>query len=127
MTKKRIKKLDPEINPITFKDGRGVIATYYPQRLDIKEWNYIVTLKGSIRGKHYHDEFDEYIMLVEGSGIYVELTDGEEYSTMVATGDCIYIPMGVPHTFYPTDDTKAIALLTKKWNDCEAPITRIDE
>ena len=26
-----IRKLDPEINPITLKDGRGGIFTYYPR------------------------------------------------------------------------------------------------
>ena len=67
---KKIIKLDPDINPITVKDGRGIISTYYPQTEDIKEWSYIVTLKGSVRGHHYHKEFDEYIMFVEGEGVY---------------------------------------------------------
>ena len=52
---KRIKKLDPEINPITFKDGRGII-----------------------------------------------------------------------HTFYPTADCKMIAMITKRWNDCNEPITKVE-
>ena len=125
---KKIIKLDPDINPITVKDGRGIISTYYPQTEDIKEWSYIVTLKGSVRGHHYHKEFDEYIMFVEGSGVYTELTeDNQELVTPVATGDCIFIPKFVPHTFYPTSDSKAIALITKKWNDCNEPLTRVDK
>ena len=40
---KRIKKLEPSINPATFKDGRGIIQTYFPQDKNIVEWNYIVT------------------------------------------------------------------------------------
>mgnify|MGYP001308688764 FL=1 len=123
---KKIIKLDPDINPITVKDGRGIISTFYPQTEDIKEWSYIVTLKGSVRGHHYHKEFDEYIMFVEGSGVYTELTDGEELVTPVATGDCIFIPRLTPHTFYPTSDSKAIALITKKWNDCDEPLTRVN-
>ena len=125
---KKIIKLDPDINPITVKkDGRGIISTFYPQTEDIKEWSYIVTLKGSVRGHHYHKEFDEYIMFVEGSGVYTELSeDGKELVTPVATGDCIFIPKFVPHTFYPTSDSKAIALITKKWNDCDEPLTRVD-
>ena len=123
---KRIIKLDTEINPITVKDGRGIISTYYPQTTDIKEWSYIVTLKGSVRGHHLHKEFDEYIMFVEGSGVYTELTDGKELVTPVATGDCIFIPRLTPHTFYPTSDSKAIALITKKWNDCDEPLTRVN-
>ena len=125
---KKIIKLDPDINPITVKDGRGIISTFYPQTEDIKEWSYIVTLKGSVRGHHYHKEFDEYIMFVGGSGVYTELTeDNQELVTPVATGDCIFIPKFVPHTFYPTSDSKAIALITKKWNDCNEPLTRVDK
>tara|TARA_B100000963_G_C22233487_1_gene496815 strand:+ start:33 stop:425 length:393 start_codon:yes stop_codon:yes gene_type:complete len=125
---KKIIKLDPDINPITVKDGRGIISTFYPQTEDIKEWSYIVTLKGSVRGHHYHKEFDEYIMFVEGSGVYTELTeDNQELVTPVATGDCIFIPKFTPHTFYPTSDSKAIALITKKWDDCIEPLTRVDK
>jgi len=122
---KKIIKLDPEINPITVKDGRGIISTFYPQTDVIKEWSYIVTLKGSVRGHHYHKEFGEYIMFVEGEGVYTEITNGEELVTPVSAGDCIYLPQGVPHTFYPTADCKMIAMITKRWNDCDEPITRI--
>ena len=123
---KKIKKLDPDINPITVKDGRGIISTFYPQTEDIKEWSYIVTLKGSVRGHHYHKEFDEYIMFVEGEGVYTEITNEEELVTPVSAGDCIYLPQGVPHTFYPTADCKMIALLTKRWDECDEPITRVE-
>jgi len=122
---KKIIKLDPEINPITVKDGRGIIQTYYPTQYNIVEWNYIVTLKGAVRGHHYHKEFDEYIMFVEGEGVYTELTDGKELVTPVSAGDCIYLPMHVPHTFYPTADCKMIALITKRWDDCAEPITKV--
>lgn len=122
---KRIIKLTPEINPLTVKDGRGIIQTFYPEIDSIVEWNYIVTLKGAVRGHHYHKEFDEYIMFVEGEGVYTEITNGVELVTPVSAGDCIYLPQGVPHTFYPTADCKMIAMLTKKWNDCKEPITRV--
>jgi quercetin dioxygenase-like cupin family protein len=79
-----------------------------------------------VRGHHYHKEFDEYIQFVQGEGVYTELTDGEELVTTVSAGDCIYLPKGVPHTFYPTADCKMIAMLTKRWNDCEEPITRCE-
>ncbi len=123
---RRIIKLDPQINPVTFKDGRGIIQTYLPEEDSIKEWNYIVTLKGAVRGHHYHKEFDEYIMFVEGEGVYTEITDGEELVTPVSAGDCLYLPMNVPHTFYPTADCKMIALLTKRWDKCKEPLTRCE-
>lgn len=122
---KRIIKLTPEINPLTVKDGRGIIQTFYPEIDSIVEWNYIVTLKGAVRGHHYHKEFDEYIMFVEGEGVYTEITNGVELVTPVSAGDCIYLPQGVPHTFYPAADCKMIAMLTKKWNDCKEPITKV--
>lgn len=120
----KIQVLSPEINPITLKDGRGGIFTYYPQTEDIKEWSYIVTLKGSQRGHHYHKEFDEYIMFVHGSGVYLELQeDGSEISVPVASGNCIFLPKNVSHTFVPMEDCKMVAMITKKWNDCDEPIT----
>jgi len=65
-------------------------------------------------------------MFVEGEGAYTEITNGEELVTPVSAGDCIYLPQGVPHTFYPTADCKMIAMITKRWNDCEKPITRVE-
>jgi len=120
----KIIKLTASINPSTVIDGRGLIATYLPVGQLIHEWNYIVTLKGSQRGHHYHKEFDEYIMFVEGSGVYTEISNGISLATMVSSGDCILIPRMVVHTFYPLADSKVIALLTKQWDHCNEPITK---
>ena len=121
----RIQRLAPEIAPITYKDGRGCISTFYPQD-HIVEFNLITTLKGAFRGGHYHKEFDEYTLFVSGGGVYVELDSDRELSDTVSTGDCLYIPMNVAHVFYPTADTQMISLLTKKWNDCKEPITKVN-
>jgi mannose-6-phosphate isomerase-like protein (cupin superfamily) len=87
-----IKKLKPIINISTLEDGRGGIYTFLPETIDIKEWSYIITLKGAERGKHYHKEFDEYIMFVEGSGVYLEVDDNGLLDTVpVASGDCMLI------------------------------------
>ena len=116
-----IKLLNPEVNIKTLEDGRGGIFTYFPEKGDIKEWNYIVTFKGEKRGFHFHEEFDEYIMFIEGSGTYI---DGDDNVTLVGSGDCVYIPQNVKHTFIPLSDCKMIALLNKRWDDCEKPITK---
>jgi len=122
----RIRKIIPEINPATLHDGRGGIFTYYPELDPVVEWSYIVTLKGSKRGHHYHKEFDEYIMFVEGQGVYLELfEDSSEYSHPISSGECIFLPKNIPHTFIPMSDCKMIAMITKKWNDCKEPITSI--
>lgn len=121
----RMKILKPEINSSTLKDGRGGIFTYFPENGVIKEWNYIVTHKGADRGNHCHEEFDEYIMFVEGHGCYIEKLEngGEEYY-LVGPGDCLFIPSKSIHTFKPLEDCKIIALLTKRWDQCEKPITK---
>lgn len=121
----KMKILKPSVNTVTLKDGRGGIFTYFPENESIKEWSYIVTHKGTDRGHHYHKEFDEYIMFVDGHGCYLEkLSDGSEETHLVGPGDCIYIPANTSHTFKPLEDCRMIALLTKKWDDCESPIER---
>ena len=121
----RMKILKPSVNGSTLEDGRGGIFTYFPKQGAIEEWSYIVTYKGVDRGHHYHKEFDEYIMLIQGHGCYIEkLPDGKEEFHLVGSGDCLYIPANVSHTFKPLEDCKMIALLNKKWDDCKVPITR---
>jgi mannose-6-phosphate isomerase-like protein (cupin superfamily) len=119
---KKIKKLDPSININTITDGRGGIFTYFPEGSDIQEWNYITTTKGTKRGDHYHPEFNEYIMFVMGHGVYVEKNnEGEQDFTLVGPGECVFIPKNTIHTFLPLEDCRMIALLDKKWDDCEVP------
>jgi cupin superfamily acireductone dioxygenase involved in methionine salvage len=63
-------------------------------------------------------------MFVEGNGVYLELQeDGTEVPTPVASGDCVYLPKNIAHTFIPMSDCKMVAMITKKWNDCAEPIT----
>lgn len=120
----RIKLLKPSVNISTISDGRGGIFTYFPERGDIKEWSYIVTNKGSNRGHHHHPEFDEYIMMVQGHGCYIEKSNDQEHLHLVGPGDCIFIPADVSHTFEPMEDCRMLALLTKRWDKCQEPIKR---
>lgn len=121
-----IKKLDYDINPITVQDGRGAIFTYSPEGKNIVEWSLIYTNKGSTRGHHRHPEFDEYIFFIDGFGVYEEKLDsGKVEIIKVTTGDCIYIPKNTYHTFIPlTDNCKAVALITKKWDECDQAIVK---
>ncbi len=120
----KMKLLKPQINPSTLSDNRGGIFTYFPITTEIKEWSYIVTHKGVDRGHHSHPEFDEYILMVEGHGCYLEKTDSDELVHLIGPGDCIFIPCGSNHTFKPLEDCRMVALLTKKWDDCCIPIVR---
>ena len=116
-----ISLLKTDVNLNTIKDGRGGIFTYYPEKDTIKEWSYIVTFKGEERGYHYHEEFDEYIMFVEGHGCY---HNSQGDFVLVGSGDCVYLPQGTEHTFTPLSDCKMIAMLTKRWNECKKPIVK---
>lgn len=119
--------LEPECNLETVRDGRGGVFTYYPDT-PVVEWNLIFTNRGNSRGFHYHKEFDEYILIASGHGTYVgKGPDGSEHFFKVAAGDCLKFPIGTPHTLYAISDMRMVALLTKRWNDCAEPLTRIDD
>jgi len=119
-------KLEPECNLDTVKDGRGGIFTFYPQDAPIVEWNLIFTAAGQTRGFHSHAEFDEYILVTYGHGTYVDLRDdGSEGFFKVSAGDCLHFPSGTPHTLYAITDMRLVAMLTKRWSECDVPITRI--
>ena len=117
-----IQVLQPSINDKGI-DHRGAIYSYIPGNA-VVEFVYVDTKAGVVRGNHYHEEFDEYILIVSGEGVYVEiLNDGSKRKIVVGPGIAIYIPSFTTHTFYPISDCKAVSLLTKKWDDCIKPIT----
>jgi oxalate decarboxylase/phosphoglucose isomerase-like protein (cupin superfamily) len=121
----RIQLLAPDISDKAV-DHRGAIYSYIPKDA-IVEFCYIVTNTGVTRGHHYHKEFDEYIMLVEGEGIYLELlADGTVRKIVIGPGQTIYLPRLTPHTFVPLTTCKSVSFLTKAWNDCAEPITGVD-
>jgi len=104
-------------------DHRGAIYSFIPQDA-IVEFVYLHTVAGVTRGHHLHKEFDEYIMLVEGEGIYIEnMSDGKTTKHVIGPGQTIYIPAFTSHTFIPLKECKSVSFLTKKWNDCQEPIT----
>lgn len=118
----KIKLLEPDIGDKAV-DDRGAIFSYVPKDA-IVEFVYVYSKPTGVRGKHFHKHFDEYIMMVDGEGIYYEpLEGGDERKIIVGSGQTIYIPKYTPHTFYPLVECKAVSLLTAKWNDFEDPIT----
>jgi mannose-6-phosphate isomerase-like protein (cupin superfamily) len=120
----KIKILEPNIADKAV-DHRGAIYSYLPSS-DIVEFVYIDTKQGTTRGDHYHKEFDEYIMLVSGEGIYVEVLDNNQRrKIIIGAGQCIYIPAFTPHTFIPLTDCKSVSFLTERWDNCVEPITSI--
>lgn len=120
----RIRLLDPDINDKAI-DQRGAIYSFIPKDA-IVEFCYINTKQGSVRGHHYHKEFDEYIMLVEGEGVYLEkINETTTRKIVLGPGQTIHIPSLTPHTFVPLTDCKSVSLLTKRWDHSLEPITTV--
>lgn len=127
LSNERMELFFPSCNVETVKDGRGGIFTWVPQDV-IKEFNLLYFVPGSTRGNHYHPEFVEYFLIVEGSGIAVTLDapDMKERIIHLSKGSCLRTPMGVRHTIYAITNLTAVAMLTKPWDHCEKPIIRED-
>lgn len=116
----------PTCNIETAKDGRGGIFTWVPQD-KIAEFNLLYFSPGATRGNHYHPEFVEYSLVVEGSGIMVSRDKlGKERILHISKGSCVRMPPGVIHTIYAITNLTVVALLAKPWDDCEVPIVRVD-
>ena len=114
------------LNSDTFEDHRGTVFSYYDFDEKFVEYNLMITKKGDKRGFHYHPEFTEYMMVVEGTCLFREYAD-EITEITLNVGDSIRIPQGTPHTFIALTDYKFVSMLTKKWIDCNPPIIKVDD
>ena len=119
----KIEKLNPFCNLATVKDGRGGIFTFTPKD-PIVEFNHLFIRASKIRGNHFHPEFDEYFLLVSGEGVMVtkDSPDAKEEFIYLSKGQCVMTPKGTSHVLYAITDCEAVAMLTKKWDDCNPPI-----
>jgi dTDP-4-dehydrorhamnose 3,5-epimerase-like enzyme len=127
----KLEVLHPTCNPITIRDGRGGIFTWCPPD-QIVEFNLIYTSAGTVRGLHYHPEFIEYLLIVDGSGALISseddnLPEGDDCTTLLSKGTCLRIPSDVRHAVYAITHLTTIALLTRRWDDCEVPAVRVQE
>ena len=119
----KMRSFKPNCNLNTIRDGRGAVFSFIPDQ-PIVEFTHQFIKAGKIRGNHCHPEFDEYILLVDGSGVEVEkdtATD-EEHFIYMAKGECILIPRNTYHVFLAITDCQSVSFLTKRWDDCEVPI-----
>jgi mannose-6-phosphate isomerase-like protein (cupin superfamily) len=118
-----IEILDPTCNLSTIMDGRGGIFTWVPKDA-ILEFNLIYFHPDKVRGNHYHPEFTEYLLVVEGSGVLVTANPagGPDLVLHVSKGTCFRTPPGTAHAFHAITHATAISMLTKPWDTCEKPI-----
>jgi mannose-6-phosphate isomerase-like protein (cupin superfamily) len=117
----------PACNLETVRDGRGGIFTWLPQD-PLLEFNILYFQPGRTRGHHFHPEFNEYFLVVEGSGVMVYRVseDQPEEQIHMSRGTCVRTPIGLSHAFYAITAVTAVAMLSKRWDDCEKPIVRVE-
>lgn len=118
-----IEILTSSCNLSTVKDGRGGIFTWLPKE-PIHEFNMLYFLPGKIRGNHFHPEFIEYFLVVEGILVLVtkDTSNGMELVMQVSKGTCFRIPPNTPHVFHAITAATCVAMLTKPWDKCDVPI-----
>ena len=111
----------------TVQDGRGAIFTWLPD-VPIVEFNLIYFQPNKVRGNHYHPEFHEYFLIVDGSVLMVTIDPitGEEINMHASKGSCFHIPPNTPHAVHAIVQSLCVAMLTKRWDDCSDPILRKD-
>lgn len=122
----KIEILQPSCNLDTVRDGRGGIFTWVPQD-KIAEFNMLYFQPGKTRGNHYHPEFNEYFLVVDGQGVMVtrDTPESPEEVIHMSKGMCVRSPIGVAHAFYAITPVTAISMLSKPWDDCNPPIIQM--
>ena len=98
----------------THSDARGSI-TGMTQGRKWEEMNFITSIRGSMRGGHYHKETKEGIFVVQGriNITMREVKTGKHWSFLAEKGDFFIIPTGVSHTFEMLEDSAWINMLSK--------------
>mgnify|MGYP001330209654 CR=1 FL=1 len=121
--------LHPSCNLDTIFDNRGGIFTWLPKE-PILEFNMLYFKPGKSRGFHYHPHFVEYILVVDGQGTMIV---GSKKSADVkkivhlSKGVCTRTEQNVYHTIYAITNMTIIAMLTKRWDDCDPPVVRLEK
>lgn len=120
-----IEILDPSCDLSTIEDGRGGIFTWLPKE-PLLEFNLLFFQSHKIRGNHFHPEFTEYFLVIQGSGVIITVDEdtGQRLSLQASVGTCVRIPQGISHTFYAITEVRAVSFLTKPWGECKTPIVR---
>ena len=126
-----VKLLSPSCNLDTVRDGRGGIFTWLPDE-PLVEFNLLYFKHDAVRGFHYHPHFIEYLLIVDGNGVYVcrdgkDLKKADEKFIHLSKGSCIRTDINIYHTVYAITEMTAVAMLTKKWDESEPPIIQVKD
>jgi mannose-6-phosphate isomerase-like protein (cupin superfamily) len=118
-----IEILQSSCNLSTVKDGRGGIFTWVPTD-PILEFNMLYFLPNKVRGNHFHPEFTEYFLVVDGSGVLVtpDPAGGKDLVHHMSKGSCVKTPPNTPHAFHAITQVTAVSMLSTPWDQCQKPI-----
>jgi|GEM_PF-1105823 len=118
-----IEVLPSMCNPSTVLDRRGGIFSWVPPDA-IREFSLLYFRPNKVRGNHYHPEFVEYFLVVDGCGAMMtkDPKDGSDLILQMSEGTCVRIPKNIPHAFQAITAAKCISLLTKPWDECQPPM-----
>lgn len=117
-----IEVFDSSCNIKTVQDGRGAIFTWVTG-MAVYEFNMVYFHPNKIRGNHFHPEFTEFFLVVEGTVVVITKDDfGNEINMHAGKGVCFKTPPLVPHAVIAVTQATCISLLTKPWDDCKQPI-----
>ncbi len=122
-----IEVITSSCNISTVQDGRGAIFTWIPDE-PVVEFNMLYFLPNKIRGNHYHPEFTEYFLIVEGTVVMVtkDPETGKEINMHASKGTCFRTPRNTPHAVHAITQSTCISMLTKEWDKSNLPIVYED-
>jgi mannose-6-phosphate isomerase-like protein (cupin superfamily) len=122
-----IEILAPICNPSTLTDGRGAIFSWVPEDA-IREFTMLFFFPGKVRGNHFHPEFTEYFLVVDGEVALftVDPESGKQIVMLCGKGFCFRTPPGVPHAVQAISSATCISFITTPWNETENPIVYED-
>jgi dTDP-4-dehydrorhamnose 3,5-epimerase-like enzyme len=123
----RIEILTPICNPSTITDGRGAIFSWVPED-SIREFTMLFFWPGKVRGNHFHPEFTEYFLVVDGEVALftVDPDTGKQIVMLCGKGFCFRTPPGVPHAVQAISSATCVSLITKPWDETKQPIIYVD-
>ena len=122
-----IEILTPNCNPSTITDGRGAIFSWVPED-SIKEFTMLFFSPSKVRGNHYHPEFTEYFLVVDGEVALftIDPLTGKQIVMLCGKGFCFRTPSGVPHAVQAISSATCISFITLPWDETENPIVYVD-
>ncbi len=123
----QIEILTPICNPSTITDGRGAIFSWVPAD-PIQEFTMLFFWPGKVRGNHFHPEFTEYFLVVDGEVALftVDPETGKQIVMLCGKGVCFKTPPGVPHAVQAISSATCVSFITKPWDEAKQPIVYVD-